>query len=34
MGGARKFLATIKRRELAINARLFAREPDPFRPVD
>lgn len=34
MGGARKFLATIKRRELAINARLFALEPDPFRPVD
>ena len=34
MGGARKFLATIKRRELAINARLFAREPDPFRSVD
>lgn len=34
MGGARQFLATIKRRELAINARLFAREPDPFRPVD
>jgi len=34
MGGARDFLATIKRRELAINARLFAREVDPFRPVD
>lgn len=33
MGGAREFLATIRRRELAINARLFAREPDPFRPV-
>lgn len=31
MGGAREFLATIKRRELAVNARLFAREPDPFR---
>lgn len=34
MGGAREFLATIRRRELAINTRLFAREPDPFRPVD
>jgi len=34
MRGARDFLATIKRRELAINARLFAREPEPFRPVD
>lgn len=34
MGGARHFLATIKRRELVINARLFAREADPFRPVD
>jgi len=33
MGGAKEFLATIRRRELAINARLFAREPDPFRPV-
>jgi hypothetical protein len=33
MGGARDFLATIRRRELAINARLFAREADPFRPV-
>jgi hypothetical protein len=34
MGGAGDFLATIKRRELAINARLFAGEADPFRPVD
>jgi len=34
MGGARDFLATIRRRERAINARLFARETDPFRPVD
>ncbi len=34
MGGAREFLATIKRRELAVNDRLFAREPDPFRPVE
>jgi hypothetical protein len=34
MGGAREFLATIRRRELAINVRLFAREADPFRPVD
>lgn len=34
MGGARDFLATIKRRELAINARLFAQEANPFRPVD
>lgn len=34
MGGAADFLATIKRRETAINARLFARERDPFRPVD
>ena len=34
MGGAGDFLATIKRRELAINARLFAHEPDPFGPVD
>jgi hypothetical protein len=34
MGGAREFLATIRRRESAVNHRLFAREPDPFRPVD
>jgi len=34
MGGADEFLGTICRRELAVNARLFAREPDPFRPVD
>jgi hypothetical protein len=34
MGGAGEFLATIERRERAINARLFAREADPFRPVD
>jgi hypothetical protein len=34
MGGAGEFLGTIKRRELAINTRLFAGEPDPFRPVD
>jgi hypothetical protein len=34
MGGARDFLATIRRRELAINARLFDGDPDPFRPVD
>ncbi|MGE5160976.1 MAG: FFLEELY motif protein [Betaproteobacteria bacterium] len=34
MGGAREFLATIKRRESAVNRRLFARDPDPFRPVD
>lgn len=34
MGGAREFLATIRRRELAVNRRLFARDPDPFRPVD
>ena len=34
MGRAADFLATIKRRETAINARLFARERDPFRPVD
>lgn len=33
MGGAREFLATVNRREKVINARLFAREPDPFRPV-
>ncbi len=34
MHGAGDFLATIKRRELTINARLFAGDPDPFRPVD
>jgi hypothetical protein len=34
MGGARDFLATIRRRESAINRRLFARDPAPFRPVD
>ncbi len=34
MGGAKEFLATVDRREKTINARLFARDPDPFRPVD
>jgi len=34
MGGAREFLTTIRRRESAVNHRLFARDPDPFRPVD
>src|SRR5512141_2004664 len=34
MKGAREFLETIRRRESAINQRLFARDPDPFRPVD
>jgi hypothetical protein len=34
MGGAREFLATIRRRESAVNHRLFARDPDPFRPVE
>ncbi|MGZ8274242.1 MAG: FFLEELY motif protein [Burkholderiaceae bacterium] len=34
MGGARDFLATIQRRESTINQRLFARDADPFRPVD
>jgi hypothetical protein len=33
MGGAKEFLATIRRRESAINARLFAGDPDPFGPV-
>ncbi|HEX5640154.1 MAG TPA: hypothetical protein VFX81_10185 [Burkholderiaceae bacterium] len=33
MGGARDFLATIRRRESTINQRLFAGDPDPFRPV-
>lgn len=34
MGGADEYLATIKRRELVILARLFAREGDPFRAVE
>jgi hypothetical protein len=34
MGGARDFLATIRRRESTVNQRLFARDPEPFRPVD
>jgi hypothetical protein len=34
MGGAGEFLGTIERRETVINARLFAREPDPFRAVE
>ena len=34
MGGAREFLATIRQRESTINRRLFARETDPFRPVE
>lgn len=34
MGGARDFLATVRRRESTVNRRLFAGEPDPFRPVD
>lgn len=34
MGGAEEFLAMVRRRELAINARLFERDPDPFRAVD
>ena len=34
MRGAREFLQTTNRRELAINERLFAGEPDPFRPVE
>ncbi len=34
MGGADEYLATIKRRELTISARLYARERDPFRPAD
>jgi hypothetical protein len=33
MKGAQEFLDTIRRRESAINRRLFRREPDPFRPV-
>jgi hypothetical protein len=31
MRGAREFLATIRRRESAINRRLFAGDPEPFR---
>jgi hypothetical protein len=34
MRGAREFLATIERRETEVNRRLFAGDPDPFRPVD
>jgi hypothetical protein len=34
MRGASEFLATVERRESAINCRLFAGEADPFRPVD
>ena len=34
MRGAREFLEKTNRRELAINKRLFAGDPDPFRPVD
>ena len=34
MRGAREFLQTTNRRELAINERLFAGDPDPFRPVE
>lgn len=34
MGGAAEFLDTIRRREQAINARIFDQDPDPFRPVD
>ncbi len=34
MRGAREFLQTTNRRELAINQRLFAGDPDPFRPVE
>ena len=34
MGGARDFLATVRRRESTVNHRLFAGDPDPFRPVD
>ncbi len=34
MKGAGEFLNTTNRRELAINERLFAGDPDPFRPVD
>jgi hypothetical protein len=34
MRGAREFLQTTIQRELAINERLFAGDPDPFRPVE
>lgn len=34
MKGAREFLQTTNRRELAINERLFAGDTDPFRPVE
>ncbi len=34
MRGAREFLEKTNRRELAINERLFASDPEPFRPVD
>lgn len=34
MKGAREFLQTTNRRELAINERLFAGDPDPFRAVE
>ena len=34
MRGAREFLQTTNRRELAINQRLFAGDPDPFRAVE
>lgn len=34
MRGAREFLATIERRESEVNRRLFAEDPEPFRPVD
>ncbi|MGH6612347.1 MAG: FFLEELY motif protein [Burkholderiaceae bacterium] len=34
MRGARDFLQATNRRELEINERLFAGDPDPFRPVD
>jgi hypothetical protein len=34
MRGAREFLQTTNRRELAINERLFAGDRDPFRPVE
>lgn len=34
MKGAGEFLQTTNRRELAINERLFAGDPDPFRPVE
>jgi hypothetical protein len=34
MHGADEFLAIIRRRESTLSARLFAREPDPFRPIE